>query len=253
MSHLAGKNHHRPGIFTSFPQLIAAESTRHGGVSQGAYASLNVGLSTEDDPAAIHANRQLFFQSLGVSADQIASAYQVHGDKVLKVEVPGRYEGYDALISDVPNVFLTVTIADCTPILIADPQTQAVAAIHAGWRGTAAEIVTKTLAYLHQAYQVNVENCYAYIGTCIDECSFEVDADVSDHFVSAYKRWDEERQKYFVDLKAANRAQLLNAGVPAQNIEVSPYSTVLHNSDFFSHRKEKGITGRMLNLIGFKS
>jgi hypothetical protein len=252
MLNLEGNCYLQPKIFAAIPDLIAAESTRHGGLSQGAYAALNVGISTEDDPAIVTENRRIFFNSLGLQPEQVASSYQVHGDAVLKVEAPGRTDGYDALITQVPNVFLTVTIADCTPILIADPHTRAVAAIHAGWRGTAAEIVRKTLIQMQEEYGTKPSHCYAYIGTCIDECSFEVNADVADHFAAEHKRWDESLQKYFVDLKAANRAQLLAAGVPAEQIEVSPYSTVLHNEHFFSYRKEKGVTGRMVNLIGFK-
>jgi len=240
-----------PSIFSDIPGLIAAESTRHGGISQGAYATMNLGLSTEDEPVAIAENRRIFFESLGLPSSQIASAYQVHGDSILKVVQPGRDEGYDALITNVPKVFLTVTIADCTPILIADPQTRAVAAIHAGWRGTIAGIVSKTIVRMQAEYGVQPSDCFAYIGTCIDECSFEVNADVADHFGADYKRWDEALQKYFVNLKAANFAQLTEAGIPTHQIEVSPYSTVLHNADFYSYRKEKGITGRMLNLIGF--
>lgn len=252
MSNLEGNCYLQPKIFTSIPGLIAAESTRHGGLSQGAYAALNVGISTEDDPAIVTENRRIFFNSLGLQPEQVASSYQVHGDAVLKVEAPGRTDDYDALITQVPNVFLTVTIADCTPILIADPHTRAVAAIHAGWRGTAAEIVRKTLVRMEEEYGTRPGHCYAYIGTCIDECSFEVNADVADHFAAEHKRWDDSLKKYFVDLKAANRAQLLATGVPAEQIEVSPYSTVLHNDHFFSYRKEKGVTGRMVNLIGFK-
>ena len=252
MSNLEGNCYLQPNIFTSISDLIAAESTRHGGLSQGAYSALNVGISTEDDPVVVAENRRIFFNSLGLQPEQVASSYQVHGDAVLKVEAPGRTDGYDALITQVPNVFLTVTIADCTPILIADPDTRAVAAIHAGWRGTAAEIVRKTLVRMEEEYGTRPGHCYAYIGTCIDECSFEVNADVADHFADKHKRWDESLQKYFVDLKAANRAQLLASGVPAEQIEVSPYSTVLHNEHFFSYRKEKGVTGRMVNLIGFK-
>lgn len=252
MLNLEGNCYLQPNIFTSIADLIAAESTRHGGLSQGAYAALNVGISTEDDPTIVAENRRIFFNSLGLQPEQVASSYQVHGDAVLKVEAPGRTDGYDALITQVPNVFLTVTIADCTPILIADPHARAVAAIHAGWRGTAAEIVRKTLIRMQEEYGTKPGHCYAYIGTCIDECSFEVNADVADHFAEEHKRWDESLQKYFVDLKAANRAQLLAAGVPALQIEVSPYSTVLHNAHFFSYRKEKGVTGRMVNLIGFK-
>lgn len=242
----------QPRIFDAIPGLIAAESTRHGGVSQGNYTALNLGLSTEDDPIAIEENRRIFFQSLGLSPAQIASAYQIHGDAILKVDQAGRADGYDALITNVPNIFLTVTIADCTPILIADPRTRAVAAIHAGWRGTIAGIVAKTIVRLQTEFGVQAQDCLAYVGTCIDECSFEVNPDVADHFATDYKRWDESLQKYFVDLKAANRAQLIEAGILPKNIEVSPYSTVLHNADFYSYRKENGVTGRMLNLIGFK-
>lgn len=251
MDHLGASCYLKPNIFSKISGLIAAESTRHGGLSQGAYSSLNVGISTADDPAVVDQNRHIFFKSLGLHAEQVASAYQVHGDAILKVEHPQRAEGYDALITNVPDIFLTVTIADCTPILIADPVQRAVAAIHAGWRGTAAQIVAKTLRQMELEYGTRSADCYAYIGTCIDECSFEVNGDVADHFASAHKRWDENVQKYFVDLKAANRAQLLEAGVPVEQVEVSPYSTVLHNEHFFSYRKEKGVTGRMLNLIGF--
>lgn len=252
MDHLGASCYLKPTIFSTLTGLIAAESTRHGGLSQGAYASLNVGISTDDDPAVVEQNRHIFFNSLGLQPEHIASAYQVHGDAILKVEQPLREEGYDALITNVPEVFLTVTIADCTPILIADPVQRAVAAIHAGWRGTAAQIVAKTLRQLEIEYGSNPADCYAYIGTCIDECSFEVNADVADHFAAEHKRWDENLQKYFVDLKAANRAQLLAGGIPAGQIEVSPYSTVLDNEHFFSYRKENGVTGRMVNLIGFR-
>lgn len=252
MDHIGASCYLKPGIFSNISGLIAAESTRHGGLSKSAYASLNVGISTEDDPAVVEQNRRIFFNSLGLQPERVASAYQVHGDAILKVEHPQRAEGYDALITNVPAVFLTVTIADCTPILIADPVRRAVAAIHAGWRGTAAQIVSKTLRQMELEYGTKPVDCHAYIGTCIDECSFEVNADVADHFASAHKRWDENLQKYFVDLKAANRAQLLEAGVPVEQVEVSPYSTVLHNEHFFSYRKEKGVTGRMLNLIGFQ-
>ena len=93
-------------------------------------------------------------------------------------------------------------------------------------------------------------HCIAFIGTCIDECSYEVHADVADYFQEAFKRWDSEKQKFFLDLKKANQYQLLEAGVPEQHIEISPYSTVIHNARFFSYRKENGKTGRMLNVIG---
>ena len=93
-------------------------------------------------------------------------------------------------------------------------------------------------------------DCYAYIGTCIDECSFEVGEEVAVQFDTAFKRFDAERGKYMVDLKKANAAQLRSFGVAESHMETSPYSTVLNNDDYFSHRKEKGTTGRMLAVIG---
>lgn len=242
----------RPRLFGAYPSLVAAESTRHGGVSKAPYASLNLGLYTADDPAAVQENRRRFFHSLGASEETAAGAHQVHGDRVLRVEASGQYEGFDALVTNRPGVFLTVTVADCTPILLYDPRRQVVAAVHAGWRGTVAGIAAKALAAMQREYGAAPADCLAYIGACIDECSYEVDADVADHFPTPFRRWDPGRQKFFLDLKAANRAQLVEAGVPAAHIEVSPHSTVLHNHDYFSHRAEGGRTGRMLALIGRK-
>ncbi|MCB0627330.1 MAG: laccase domain-containing protein, partial [Saprospiraceae bacterium] len=121
-----------------------------------------------------------------------------------------------------------------------------------GWRGTVARIVAKTLAEMSATFGTDPRDCLAYVGTCIDECEFEVGPEVAEQFDPAFVRWDELRAKHFVDLKAANRAQLLDAGLPALQIEVSPYCTVQHNADYFSYRAEQGRTGRMLALIGWR-
>lgn len=236
-----------------FPEtIIAAESTRHGGVSPAPYASLNLGLYTPDEDENVTENRKRFFKSLGILPQQVAGAHQVHGDRVCLLEKAGQIEGYDALITQQKNLFLTVTIADCTPVLIYDPVNEVIAAIHAGWRGTASRIVQKTVEKMHSKFHTEPSDCLAYIGTCIDECDFEVDEDVAMHFAKAHQRWDESHQKYFVDLKAANQTQLLALGLAPNQIEVSTYSTVRDNEHFFSHRKEKGKTGRSLAVIGIK-
>lgn len=250
MSRLKARTHLIPDIFQSFPLIVAAQSTRHGGISPSPYKSLNLGLYTTDASIVVRENRQQFFKQLGFTEAQTAGAHQVHGDQILVVEKGGQYEGYDALVTDKKDVLLTVTTADCTPILLYDPQQQVCAAIHAGWRGTVARIVQKTLQTMQAYFAVRPADCYAYIGPCIDECSFEVDADVADHFTSRFKRWDEEKGKFLIDLKAANRDQLLAAGLSSKNVEVSPYSTYKDNDLFFSYRKEGGRTGRMLTVIG---
>lgn len=241
----------QPSIFQNIQGLIAAESTRHGGVSPFPYHSLNVGYYTDDDQQNIRENRDRLFGSLGISESHVASSHQVHGDQILLAEAPGRYEGYDALITNRPGVFVAVTIADCTPILVCDPVSRAVAAIHAGWKGTAARIVEKAVEAMSRHFGTSPGNCLAYVGTCIDECSYEVGEEVGKRFDAPFARIDQASGKYFVDLKAANAAQLEGMGVFRKNIEISPFSTVLHNDNYFSHRKEKGVTGRMTALIGF--
>lgn len=241
-----------PSIFSAFTQLLSAESTRHGGVSQAPFSSLNLGINTDDDDKNIAENRRIFFEKLGISEAQFASSYQVHGDKIQVVTKGGRTEGFDALITNQPNVFVGVTVADCTPILIYDVRNQAVGAVHAGWRGTASEIVLKTLQKMQATYGTHPADCYAYVGTCIDECSFEVGGEVAEQFEDAFKRFDSTLNKYFIDLKRANAAQLNAFGIPDNQIEISPFSTIAHNEDYFSYRFEKSQTGRMLAVIGVK-
>ncbi|MBD2704898.1 peptidoglycan editing factor PgeF [Spirosoma sp. BT702] len=240
----------KPTIFSDFPNVMAAESTRHGGVSPEPFASLNLGINTDDDPANVTENRRRFFAAIGADEASVASSYQVHGTSVLVVSEPGRFEGYDALITNKPAIWVGVTVADCVPILIYDRTNQAVAAIHAGWRGTVGEIVSKALAMMHNQYGTVATDCNAYVGTCIDECSFEVGPEVGEQFASAFKRIDPTTKKDCVDLKGANRQQLIDFGIPASQIAVSPFSTIEHNTDYFSYRAEKGQTGRMLAVIG---
>jgi YfiH family protein len=242
-----------PKIFANYLHVTAAESTRHGGVSDAPYHSLNLGGSTGDKPEKVIENNHRFFDALGIPYANVAKSHQVHGAAILNVEHAGRFEGYDALITNKPNVQLAVTIADCTPVLIYDPISKVAAAIHAGWRGTVLQIVSETVLQMNQSFGSAPANCLAYIGTCIDECSFEVGEEVAGNFGSAHKRWDAEKQKFFIDLKLANKDQLLEAGLSAENIEVSTFSTVLNNEDYFSYRFENGLTGRMLATIGFSA
>jgi len=243
----------KPAIFTAFKNLIAAESTRHGGVSTAPFDSLNLGGSTTDKPENVIKNNHLFFNAIGINFEQVAKSHQVHGAEILFATEAGRYEGYDALITNVSGVQLAVTVADCTPILIFDPVQKAVAAIHAGWRGTVQQIVAKTVTQMQENFGTTPEDCIAYVGTCIDECSFEVGEEVAEHFQSEHKRWDDDRNKFFIDLKKANADQLLVAGLKKENIEISMFSTVLNNDDYFSYRAENGTTGRMLATIGLLS
>ncbi len=238
-----------PFVFNKH-SVVAAQSTRIGGVSEGAYASMNLGMSVNDTRENVIKNRELFFSALGIELSQLVISKQVHGNEVFVADAPIITEGYDALITNKPNVFLAISIADCTPILICDTKNKAVAAIHAGWKGTVAAIVSITLQKMNTVYGTNGADCVAYVGACIGYSNFEVGEEVALHFDKAFKRYDEQKQKWFVDLKAANKQQLLDFGVLSQNIEISNYCTVKDKELFFSHRRDKGVSGRMMVVIG---
>ena len=239
----------RPAIFQTIPGLVAGVSTRHGGLSKAPYSSLNVGVHTDDDPAVIEQNLSLFCADLGVSPADLARSYQVHGDKIWVTGRAGYQSGFDAMVSVQPGVFAGVGIADCTPILLVDPVTRVCAAIHAGWKGTVAQIVYKTAKRMVENRGSNPKDILAYIGPCISFAHFEVGDEVAAQFDEAFK--SRKGAKWHVDLKAANKTQLQSLGI--QQIEVDPACTVENNVDFFSHRTEKGMTGRMLALIGFQA
>lgn len=240
-----------PKIFDP-SKIIAAQSTRLGGVSPVPFQSLNLGLSVNDDQKNVIKNRELFFNGLGIRLQYLAKSHQIHGIDVFVVNEPGNVEGYDAQITNKRGVFLVVSIADCTPILIHDEKKNAVAAIHAGWRGTVKKIVKNTIKKMNENYGTLGKDCKAYIGTCIDFQNFEVGEEVAEYFDNHLKKYDPQKNKWFVDLKSTNKEQLTEAGVLEENIEVSPYCTFLNNDKFFSHRKEKGKTGRMMAVIGMK-
>ncbi len=244
------KLQYTPEIFSVFPNLVATQSTRQGGVSEAPFGSLNLSFRVGDAETYVRENRRRFYDALRIKATQLATSKQVHGDRVLYAPEPGDYDGFDALVTNRRGVMLAVSVADCTPVLLFDTAQQVVAAIHAGWRGTVAGITFKTLELMQAYFGTRPSDCVAFIGACIDAHSYEVDADVADYFPDNLKRYDAERSKFFIDLKMANHEQLSAFGIPSAQIEVSPYCTVLHNDVFFSHRAEQGKTGRMLAVIG---
>jgi polyphenol oxidase len=239
-------------IFSFDDHLLAIESTRNGGSSDGAYASLNLGAFTNDLKEAVQRNKELLYTDLGINGYQIASSFQCHGNEVLNVVEPGYYEGFDALITNKKNIFLQILVADCTPILLFDPVHEVIAAIHAGWRGTANTIVQKTLDKMTFHFHTNPSDCFAYVGTCISQPFFEVDKDVAENFDQEFYVFDKEKDKYFIDLKGCNVRALSTAGLMKNHIAISPFCTVKDNNLFFSHRYEKGTTGRFGVIIGMR-
>lgn len=250
---MESERHYSALLGQRFPHLVMLESRRNGGVSNAPFTSLNLGLNTQDDIQKVDENRKIFFDELGISTDQIAGGLQVHQAEVLRVEQGGYYSGYDGFITNKKDLFLSVGIADCTPILIFDPVTESVGAAHAGWRGTVAKIVSNVLKEMKHHYGTQAKDCYAFIGTCINVEHFEVGQQVADQFKPEFVHQFSGKSKPHIDLKSANRDQLLEMGVLSDNIEVSPFSTVINNDLYFSYREENGQTGRMLAVIGIRS
>jgi polyphenol oxidase len=249
--------------------VLHAFSTRQGGVSQSPFATLNLGQSVGDDPAAVEENRRRFFGAFGIDLGRVVRAWQAHGDGVLRVDagLTGRagFPGcllderakFDGLITHLPGLALVVSTADCLPILIHDPVHRAVAAVHAGWRGTAKRIAARALAAMREAYGTDPSDCQAAIGPGIRGCCFEVDTAVTDAMASALPHWEPHARPnrsghWLLDLAEVNRAVLEAAGVRTDRIDDVGLCTSCRNDLFFSHRAEKGRTGRMMNFILLK-
>jgi polyphenol oxidase len=241
-----------PTIFQGFTELIAAETTRHGGVSPVPYQSLNLGKNTEDAQENIDQNRGIISKKLGMAWSDVALSKQVHGSEILVATTPGAYEGFDAIITDRVGVYCSITVADCTPILIYDPVHKAVGAAHAGWRGAAQKIGSKTLLSMQKAFGTQPKDCRVYIGTCISESQMEVGMEVVAEFDGDFCRRREKEGKYLLDLKGAIKADMLGVGMLDAQIELSKHCTWEQNDHYFSHRREKGQTGRFMAIIGMK-
>jgi YfiH family protein len=241
--------------------FINGFSTRLGGVSPFPENSLNLAGFKDDERKNIYENRRRFMAALGTD-HQLALAFQIHGDNILKIgstpETTDSDTHADAVISDSPTVLAGVKTADCVPVLIADPKSRSFAAVHAGWRGTVLSIVAKAVAELQRVYAANPADMLAAIGAAASCRMYEVGHDVIEQFGEKFV----DGSRYFtptrdghatVDLHTANRDQLLNAQLRPENISTAPFCTMERSDLFFSYRREKqdfGRTGRLLSVIG---
>ncbi len=247
-------------------RIVHAFSTRQGGVSRGPYATLNLGASVGDDPSAVEENRRRFFESFGIGSSQVVRVKQVHGDGVLIVNgglvsrqgFPGvlldeGYE-YDALVTNLQDLALVISTADCLPLLIHDPVHGAVAAVHAGWRSTAKRIAARALEAMASAYGTDPKDCRVAIGPGIRGCCYEVGDEVSRAMAVTLPNWEAHAEgirpnHWRLDLAGVNRAILETAGVRTRRIADVELCTACRTDLFFSHRAERPRTGRMMNLI----
>lgn len=253
------------GTFSHFDQLGVKHgvSTRLGGLSKPPYATLNLGLKSGDDEATVKLNRKLFCRAVDVDAAAVVNAQQVHGDNIHLVEKKdaGRgVDGYttaipdtDALITAEPGIPLMLFFADCVPVLIFDPVGKAVAAVHAGWKGTVASIAQKAVLAMQERFGTRPADCHVAIGPSIGPCCYEVDRPVVEALEQAFPWWEElvipQGERWMLDLWETNRRQLEVIGVHKHNIEISGVCTSCNTELFYSHRAEKGMTGRFGAVI----
>lgn len=236
-------------------------STRYGGVSEGPLSSLNLGFSRGDEPDNVQENWRRFSEAVGFATENLVLTHQVHGDVVRVVTETDRSQGFvsrpapdcDALATNVPGLALAVFTADCTPVLLCDPVKGAVAAVHAGWRGTALGIVKKAVETMQSAFGSAPEDIRAAIGPCIDRCCFETDADVPEAMRAALGSDAEQAidtcggGKFHVDLKEINLLWLRRAGVT--HAQTCPFCTACDTERFWSHRRVGTERGSLASVI----
>jgi polyphenol oxidase len=230
--------------------------TRNGGVSQGIYASLNVGLGSNDDPEAVRENRRRCAAHFG--AETIVTAYQVHSATALVADGdwPAGPPQADGVVSATAGVVCGALAADCAPVLLADPQARVVAACHAGWKGALTGIVEATVSRM-ESLGCDRNRLRAAVGPCIGPASYEVGVEFLErfvHFDRTYSRFfasGASDDKRMFDLPGFVLARLESAGVPAR--EWVGHDTCAEEADFFSNRRAftraEGDYGRLLSAI----
>ena len=223
--------------------------TRQGGVSQNGFATLNLGHTVGDELAAVEENHRRAYSALGVRQRQVVSPYQVHSANVRlvgKAHTGTVQPSTDGLLTTTPGVAIVFRFGDCTPIVVFDPVRRAVGLIHAGWRGVARGVVPAAVEAFEHLSGSQPADLWAGIGPTIGPCCYEVGQEVADAVIGASGNGsDLSRQRngsLYLDLPAAVRAQLLHAGVT--RIEMAHQCTACNTAEWFSHRAEKGRTGR---------
>nr|WP_240343823.1 peptidoglycan editing factor PgeF [Paenibacillus sp. SYP-B3998] len=255
-----------------FSDLTAGFTSRHGGVSESPYASLNGGLHVKDRDNHVIRNRQLLAQALGQPFEAFTYAEQVHSNEVIVIGKQekglGRnsreeaIQAKDAFITNEQGTVLCAQFADCVPLFFYDPVNRAVGLAHAGWKGTVLNISMATISAMTHTFGSLPEHIHAVIGPSIGACCYEVDETVagrvrevlSDVKASTLSNKQILRGlksgKFMLNLQELNRILIEQAGILSSHIEVTQLCTSCRTDEFFSHRKEGGVTGRMIAWIG---
>ncbi len=247
-------------------RLIWGYSTRKGGISTGIYESMNLSFNTGDSFVNVRKNYELWGESLGVDAHNMVLVKQTHTANVIPVDKSFRGEGlykpwrtdYDGMVTREKGLALVTTHADCVPVYIFDPVKNAIAMVHAGWKGTVSEIPRRAVDTMVRFYGCDPSNMVAMIGPCISRKRFQCDSDVivrvKEMLVDGSDQWnfDEEEGKYHVSLAGLNRLVLEDCGVPHENIDMNDQCTYDNEELYFSHRRQGRARGGQAALLMLK-
>jgi polyphenol oxidase len=248
--------------FDDLPRLRHGFSTRGGGVIEVNESSLNLANASWDSPERVHKNRRHFLSALRLEDARLITLHQVHSNRVHIIEENSdqwnQSEG-DALITRADNTALAIKTADCLPVLMVDPESTVIAAVHSGWRGTLAGVLPQTISEMRRAFGCAPSDLLVAIGPGIRSCCFEVGSEVAELFDQAFqgsnlaKPIKDRPGKFLLDLCGALRIQLKCAGVSPQNCYDLGACTCCNTSEFFSYRAEGAASGRMMAVIAWEA
>lgn len=252
-----------PQAFAKANISVQGFTTRHDGLSRPPYNSLNLGTNTLDIPFNVEGNRSLLARAAGSSLENLLTVNQVHSSDILVIDAPNQEYSHfhklecDGIITDRKGVIIGICVADCCPILLLDPEKHVVAALHAGWKGTAEGICRKGIQAMKDIFGSNPAAILAAIGPAIGPCCYEVDEPVKKGFLDNKAGWDafatpKGEGKWALDISRANRMQLLQEGLQEANITTASHCVSCSPELFFSHRRDKGETGRQMGFIMLK-
>ncbi len=251
--------------YNTFPadKVTAFTTTIDGGCSSGNYTSFNLGEYCNDEETNVIGNRKELAAKLNLASDNIFVPYQTHEDRILIIddnfinasaeEKSKLLKSIDALVTGKENICIGITTADCVPVLLYDPKNNILATIHAGWKSTVARIVEKTIRVMSKTFLSHSEDLLAIIGPSICPVCFEVGDEVGERFERARYQLSDiatrhpQTNKLHIDLKEANRQQLVANNIQSDNIEISPLCTMQEPGLFFSARRQGYNSGRMLS------
>lgn len=247
--------------------LIVGFTSKNGGVSKGDFSSLNVGLHVKDDPEAVCENRRIVGELLEFPLSSWVAAEQTHEQNIVKVGFNNRgrgatdyedsFKSTDGLFTTESGVLLTLCYADCVPLYFYAPKVHAIGIAHAGWKGTVKGI-GREMVRKYAEEQIAPKDILVVVGPSICENCYIVDDRVIGLVQNILEDVEEKPynlisgNQYHLNLKELNRLILIKSGIPEANIQVSKHCTSCDETEFFSHRRDKGSTGRMMSFIGWK-